>query len=144
DRFMFKLVVGFPRAEELGEILRRTTGGYTPEVNTVATGIDIIRMGELAREVPVASHILDYAVQLLLATHPEQPGAPESVRRFVRYGSSPRGAQAMILAGKIRALLSERLAVAHEDIRVVAYPALRHRIILNFEGEAERITPDDI
>ena len=100
DRFMFKLVVGFPRAEELGEILRRTTGGYTPEVNTVATGIDIIRMGELAREVPVASHINEYAVQLLLATHPEQRGAPESVRRFVRYGSSPRGAQAMILAGE--------------------------------------------
>ncbi|HEY7909958.1 MAG TPA: MoxR family ATPase, partial [Thermomicrobiales bacterium] len=144
DRFMFKLVVGFPRAEELGEILRRTTGGFTPEVNTVATGIDIIRMGDLAREVPVASHINEYAVQLLLATHPEQSGAPESVRRFVRYGSSPRGAQAMILAGKIRALLSERLAVAHEDIRAVAYPALRHRIILNFEGEAERITPDDI
>ncbi len=144
DRFMFKLVVGFPRAEELSEILRRTTGGFTPEVHTVATGIDIIRMGDLAREVPVASHINEYAVQLLLATHPDQSLAPESVRRFVRYGSSPRGAQAMVLAGKIRALLSERLAVAHEDIRAVAYPALRHRIILNFEGEAERITQDDI
>ena len=144
DRFMFKLVVAFPRAEELGEILRRTTGGFSPEVNTVATGIDIMRMGELAREVPVASHVNDYAVQLLLATHPEQPNAPESVRRFVRYGSSPRGAQAMILAAKIRALLSERLNVAHDDLRAVAYPALRHRIILNFEGEAERITPDDI
>ncbi len=144
DRFMFKLVVAFPRAEELGEILRRTTGGFTPEVNTVASGIDIMRMGELAREVPVASHVNDYAVQLLLATHPEQPNAPESVRRFVRYGSSPRGAQAMILAAKIRALLSDRLNVAHEDLRAVAYPALRHRIILNFEGEAERITPDDI
>ncbi len=144
DRFMFKLVVGFPRAEELSEIIRRTTGGFTPEVNTVATGIDILRMGELAREVPVASHINDYAVQILLATHPEEPSAPESVKGFVRYGSSPRGAQAMILGAKIRALLSERLNVAHEDIRAVAYPALRHRIILNFEGEAERITPDDI
>jgi MoxR-like ATPase len=144
DRFMFKLVVAFPRAEELGEILRRTTGGFTPEVNTAATGIDIMRMGELAREVPVASHVNDYAVQLLLATHPEQPNAPDSVRRFVRYGSSPRGAQAMILAAKIRALLSERLNVAHDDLRAVAYPALRHRIILNFEGEAERITPDDL
>ncbi len=144
DRFMFKLLVGFPRAEELSEILRRTTGGHSPEVNTTATGFDIVRMSDLAREVPIASHVNDYAVQLLMATHPDQPAAPEAVRRFVRYGSSPRGAQAMILAAKIRALMSSRLNVAHEDLRAVAYPALRHRIILNFEGEAERITSDDI
>ncbi len=144
DRFMFKLIVAFPRADELGEILRRTTAGHTPEVNTIASGYDIVRMGDLAREIPVASHVNDYAVQLLLATHPDQPQAPESVRRFVRYGSSPRGAQSMILAAKIRALLSQRLNVAHEDLRAVAYPSLRHRIILNFEGEAERITSDQI
>ncbi len=144
DRFMFKLIVQFPRAEELSEILRRTTGGQSPQVSTVANGYDIVRMGDLAREIPVASHITDYAVQLLLATHPDQQAAPETVRRFVRYGSSPRGAQSMILAAKIRALLSGRLNVAHDDLRAVAYPALRHRIILNFEGEAERITSDDL
>jgi len=144
DRFMFKLIVNFPRADELSEILRRTTAGHVPDVNTTATGYDIVRMGDLAREIPVASHVNDYAVQLLLATHPDQPHAPDSVRRFVRYGSSPRGAQAMILAAKIRALLASRLNVSHEDLRAVAYPSMRHRIILNFEGEAERITSDDI
>jgi MoxR-like ATPase len=101
-------------------------------------------MGQLAREVPIASHVRSYAVRLLLATHPDQAGAPPVVRQYVRYGSSPRGAQAMILAAKVLALLDGRFNVAFDDLRQVALPALRHRIILNFQGEAEGLTTDRV
>jgi MoxR-like ATPase len=106
--------------------------------------MEILEMRQLAREVPVAEHVKEHALMVMLATHPESEFAPEITNRYVRYGSSPRGAQALILAAKIRALLQGRFNVAYEDIQAVAYPALRHRILLNFEGEAEGIAPDKI
>jgi MoxR-like ATPase len=142
DRFMFKLVVRFPSAGDLTEILRRTTGGKRPQPVKAATGDAIIRMGQLAREVPIASHVNDYVVRLLLATHPDNELATDKVRKYIRYGSSPRGAQSIVNGAKIRALLDGRLNVSYEDVREVALPALRHRIILNFEAEAEGLTGD--
>ncbi|MFN8535635.1 MAG: MoxR family ATPase [Dehalococcoidia bacterium] len=144
DRFFFKLTVGFPAANELAEILDRTTSAPQSDVARVADGDLVERMGDLARDVPIASHVREYAVRLLMATHPDQPGAPPIVRQYVRYGSSPRGAQAMILAAKVLALLDGRFNVAFADLREVAYPALRHRVILNFQGEAEAVTTDRI
>jgi MoxR-like ATPase len=101
-------------------------------------------MSELAREVPIASHVRDYVVRLVLTTHPDSATAPAAVRKYVRYGASPRGAQAIVLGAKIRALLEGRLNVAFEDIRALAAPALRHRLVLNFEGEAEGLTTDEV
>ncbi|GIW06168.1 MAG: ATPase [Dehalococcoidia bacterium] len=144
DRFFFKLHVGYPPANELAEILDRTTSATHAAIEKVANGDLVEQMGELAREVPIASHVREYAVRLLMATHPDQPGAPPIVRQYVRYGSSPRGAQAMILAAKVLALLDGRFNVAFDDLRQVAFPALRHRIILNFQGEAEGITTDRV
>ncbi len=144
DRFLFKLNVNFPDAEELVEIMERTTKEHMPQIEVVAAGSTILRMGTLARQVPIASHVNAYAVRLLLATHPENGSAPEMVQKYVRYGSSPRGAQAMILAAKIAALLDGRYNVAFSDIRAMASPALRHRLILNFEGEAEGVTTDEV
>jgi MoxR-like ATPase len=144
DRFMFKLLMQFPSTDDLSEILRRTTGGRSPNAVKVATGDTIIRMSRLAREVPIATHVNDYVVRLLVGTHPDSDAAPDIVRRYIRYGSSPRGAQAMVLASKIRALLEGRLNVAYEDVREVALPALRHRVILNFEAEADGLSSDSI
>src|SRR4051794_38784198 len=139
DRFFFKLHVGFPDREELHTILDRTTTGYASGLRSVITRDDILEMQALARSVPVAKHVQDYAVRLLLATHPGGADAPESVGRFVRTGASPRGAQAMLLAAKIRALLEGRFAASIDDVKTAALPALRHRVLLNFEGEAEGI-----
>ncbi len=144
DRFLFKINVEFPSSQELVEILDRTTGGVEPEVGVVAAGADVLAMGELARQVPVASPVADYAARLTIATHPDSKDAPEMVRRYVRYGSSPRGAQALILGGKVTALLAGRYNVAFEDLRAVAPAALRHRILLNFEGQAEGVSTDDV
>ena len=144
DRFLFKLWVPFPREEDLITILDRTTGVDTPKASKVASASEVVAMQRLARGVPIAPHVTAYAVSLLAATHPDQPRAPGLVREYVRYGGSPRGAQALVLAGKINALLDGRFNVAVEDIRNVALPALRHRVILNFEGEAEGITTDAI
>src|SRR4051812_24523560 len=144
DRFLFKLIVRFPTAAELGEILARTTTTALPKVTKVADGAQVVRMSALAREVPIASHVRDYVVRVLLATHPDSATAPAAVRKYVRYGASPRGAQAIVLAAKIRALLEGRLNVAFEDIRALAAPAMRHRLILNFEGEAEGLTTDEM
>ncbi|MBI2864460.1 MAG: MoxR family ATPase [Chloroflexi bacterium] len=144
DRFFFKLNVGFPQPSELAEILNRTTAATAPQTGKAATGKTIARMGALAREVPVASHVTKYAVRLLMSTHPDAPEATPLVKRFVRYGSSPRGAQSMIFAAKIAALLDGRLNAAFDDIRAMALPALRHRLILNFEGEAEGMATDAI
>jgi len=137
DRFLFKLIVPTPSQAELSAILDRTTGADTPTVEPVLSGDDILQMRRTVREVPIASHVRDYAVRIVLATHPESSLAPENVRRYVRYGASPRGAQALVLAGKIRALLAGRYNVAFEDIASIAPAALRHRIILNFEAEAD-------
>src|SRR5438445_594485 len=137
DRFLLKLRVPFPDLEDLQAIIDRTTGSEQPAAKRVADGAALLRMQALARQVPVASHVRAYAARLVLATHPESDGAVESARRFVRYGASPRGMQALILAGKVRALSRGRLNVALEDLQALALSALRHRLILNFEGEAE-------
>ena len=144
DRFLFKLNVRFPAADELVEILNRTTRQTVPKALKATDGATIIAMGKLARGIAIASHVNEYAVRLLLTTHPDNVVAPEAVRRYVRYGASPRGAQAMILGAKIAALLDGRYNVSFEDLQAMAFPALRHRLILSFEGEAEGITTDDV
>ncbi|NJN65924.1 MAG: MoxR family ATPase [Chloroflexaceae bacterium] len=144
DRFLFKINVTFPTAEELVEIATRTTGARMPRLRKVASGGLIVEMQDLARTVPIASHVLEYAARLVTATHPEKKDAPQVARQYIRYGASPRGMQALILAGKILALLDGRLNVAFADIKEAALPALRHRCILNFEAQAEGVNPDDI
>jgi MoxR-like ATPase len=144
DRFLFKVNVEYPSSQELVEILNRTTSEAEPEVRIVADGATVLAMGELARQVPVASPVSDYAARLTIATQPESDTAPEAVQRYVRYGSSPRGAQALILGGKVTALLDGRYNVALADLRAVAPAALRHRILLNFEGQAEGVSTDDV
>jgi len=144
DRFIFKVMVPFPSEEDLIAIMDRTTGADAPTAGKVANATEIVEMQRLARAVPIAPHVTAYAVGLLAASHPDQPRAPQLVRDYVRYGGSPRGAQALITGGKIYALLDGRFNVSIEDIRAVCLPALRHRVILNFEGEAEGITPEAI
>ena len=144
DRFFFKLVVPYPSGEDLTEIVRRTTAPAMPEAAKVADGAVINQMGLLSRQVPIASSVTDYVVRMTLATHPENVDAPEVVRRYVRYGVSPRGAQAIVLGSKIRALIEGRLNVAYDDVRAVAAPALRHRLILNFDAESSGVTADDV
>jgi MoxR-like ATPase len=144
DRFFFKVHVPFPSAADLVEIANRTTGARAPQTRKVANGAMILEMQNLARTVPIASHVLAYAARLITATHPEDKDAPQTTRQYVRYGASPRGMQALILAGKIMALLDGRFNVAFADLKLATLPALRHRIILNFEAQAEGISPDDI
>jgi MoxR-like ATPase len=144
DRFLFKVMVPFPSEEDLVTIIDRTTGADAPTASKVASATEIVEMQRLARAVPIAPHVTAYAVSVLAATHPDQPRAPQLVRDYVRYGGSPRGAQALVAGGKIYALLDGRFNVSTDDIRAVALPALRHRVILNFEGEAEGITPEAI
>lgn len=144
DRFLFKLMVPSPSLSELSTILDRTTGVATGEIAQVLTGEEILEMRKLARAVPIASHVQEYAASLIVASHPDSELAPDAVRQFVRVGSSPRGAQAIVLTAKIKALLDGRYNVAIEDIKSVVTPALRHRILRNFEGEAEGIKPEDV
>ncbi len=144
DRFFGKLLVKFPALAELESILDRTTNIDTPRASPVLDGIRIVEMQHLARLIPIADEIRRFAIQIVLATHPEDPHATELTRRYVRYGSSPRGAQALILASKILAIIDHRYHVAREDIRSVALAVLRHRLILNFEGQAEGITTDAV
>jgi MoxR-like ATPase len=144
DRFFFKIDVPFPSEEDLVRIMERTTGVEQPRVGKAATGADVLSMQALARDVPIASHVMAYAIRILRATHPDSGAVPDIVRSFVRYGASPRGAQAMVLGAKITALLDGRFNVAYADVQAVAAPALRHRIILNFEGEAEGISTDSV
>ncbi|HEY5937850.1 MAG TPA: MoxR family ATPase [Kofleriaceae bacterium] len=144
DRFFFKLIVQYPGRDALHTILDRTTTDEVPQPKAVIAKERIMEMRELVRRVPLARQIQDYAVRVVLATHPENPEATAMSKQFMRYGASPRGLQAVILAAKIRALLEGRYAVAIDDIRHVAAPALRHRMILNFEGEAEGIEADAI
>ena len=144
DRFFFKIDVPFPSEDDLIAIMERTTGVDTPAVGKAATGADVLAMQRLARDVPIASHVMAYAIRLLRGTHPETERVPEIVKTYVRYGASPRGAQAMVLGAKIHALLDGRFNVAYGDVQAVAAPALRHRVILNFEGEAEGISTDSV
>ena len=144
DRFMFKINVVFPSSDELVQILARTTGEQVPSVKQVASGSDILAMRTIARQVPVAAHVGEYVARLGVATHPENPAASPLVRQFVRYGASPRGGQALILGAKVNALFAGRYNVAFEDVHAIAQAALRHRLLLNFEGLAEGIRPETI
>ncbi len=144
DRFMFHIAVDFPEHHELIEIANLTTGADEPLPMVITNGATIVAMQRLTRQVPIASHLTTYAVNLLEATHPQHQLAPDMVRRYVRYGASPRGLQAMILAAKVRALIEGRHNVDYEDLQAVMLPALRHRLILNFEGQAEGISPAEI
>ena len=144
DRFLFKVNVAFPAAEDLVEILARTTGAARATLRKAANGAQLLAMGRLARQVPVPSHVAEYVARLVVASHPEHPSAPPLTRQFLRYGASPRGAQALILGAKITALFAGRVNVAFEDVSAVAPAALRHRLLLNFEGQAEGMTTDQI
>ncbi len=149
DRFFFKLLVGYSGRAELAEILNRTTAGVEAEVSAVLDSARLLEHQALVRQVAIAPHIQDYAVRLVLATHPKGvfgggEFATPMVGQYVRVGASPRAAQALVLAGKCRALLEGRPAVSVDDLRAIALPALRHRIIMNFEGEAEGVTADSV
>jgi len=144
DRFLFKVNVEFPSAEELVAILDRTTGAEQITAGMATDGARIVEMGQLALQTPIASHVSDYVARLVVASHPENPTAPDMVRQYVRYGSSPRGAQALILGAKITALLSGRYNVSFDDVWAVAPASLRHRLLLNFEGLAEDVSTDAV
>jgi MoxR-like ATPase len=144
DRFFFKLQVGYSSRQELATIIDRTTRGERIEPVKVMDGQEILQWQGLVREVILAQHVQDYVVRLTLATHPEGPFAPAITTKYLQWGSSPRGAQTLALAAKVRALLEGRYNVSFEDVRRVYLPALRHRVILNFEAQAESITPDQI
>lgn len=142
DRFFYKLLVDYPTAGELSEIVTRTTEGTKVLVSNVVDGATLIELQQLVQQVPVASHVKDYAVRLILATHPNTETAQEITNRFLKFGSSPRGAQALLLGAKVRALTEGRFNVSFDDVAKVALPALRHRLIVNFEAEAEGVTTD--
>lgn len=144
DRFLFKLRVPFPDTQSVVEILERTTGAELPQVQPVANAATLLRMQALVREVLAAPHVLGYVARLVEATHPQSPRAARAARRWVRYGASPRGGQALLLSAKARALVGGRAHVSSEDVRAVALPALRHRLLLNFEAEAEGVDPDQV
>jgi len=144
DRFIIKLNVPFPSKEELLRIVSLTTGIETVTPAKVCDGPALEAMGEAARMIPVSQPVADYAMSLILKTHPESPQAAEDAKRYIRYGASPRGAQALVTIARIYALLAGRFNVAFDDIRAAAYPVLRHRLFLNFEAVAEGVTPDDI
>src|SRR5207249_1897066 len=137
DRFFFKLLVKFPPMAEIETILDRTTEAVSPKAEPIFDGERILALAQLARQIPITAEIRRYGIALVMATHPDHELAAPMTKQYVRYGSSPRGAQAIILAAKLRAILDNRYHVAREDIRAVAPAALRHRLILNFEGQAE-------
>ena len=144
DRFFFKLVVGYSGRTELGEILDRTTAGYSAEIQQVLDAPGIIEHQKLVRRVGVTQNVQDYAVRLVLATHPDGRYATPTVNQYLRFGASPRAAQTLILGAKVRALLDGRGSVSVDDIKSIALPAMRHRCLLNFEAEAEGITTDEV
>ena len=142
DRFFYKLLVDYPTAGELSEIVTRTTENTTVQISKVVDGATLIELQQLVLQVPVASHVKDYAVRLILATHPNSETALDITNQFLRFGSSPRGAQSLLLGAKVRALTDGRFNVSFDDVAAVAPPALRHRLIVNFEAEAEGVTTD--
>ena len=144
DRFFIKLRMKFPPVDDIHTILDRTTYLEEPAVERVWDAEKILKLRDVVLSVPISEEVQDYAIRIVMATQPSTPFAHEQTKKFLRYGSSPRGGQALIVGGKVRALLNGRPEVAYEDIRHVVLPALRHRIILNFEGEAERMDPDSI
>jgi MoxR-like ATPase len=144
DRFFFKLKIDYPSVEQISEIMDKTTEDYQPNLNQTVDAQTLLEMKSIVREVPIASHVKDYAIRLVLSTHPDKGTRIKAVQDFVRYGASPRGVQSLILASKVMALLSGRYHVSLDDIRAIAKPSLRHRIILNLRGEAEGIDADHI
>ena len=144
DRFLLKLHVEFPNREELHSILDRTTGSETPHIQPVLDRARILQMRQVVRDVAVARHVQDFAIRVLEATHPNHGDAPEEVKRYVRFGASPRGAQACLIGAKVQALFDGRFSASVDDVRKVAKAALRHRVILNFEGEAEGVPTDRV
>jgi MoxR-like ATPase len=144
DRFFFKLKVLYPLEAAMHQILERTTHTMATEVARVMDGAEILEMRHMVRSVPIAKPVQGYAIRLTMGSHPESPYASPLVKRYVRYGASPRAAQALVLAGKIHALTRGNAFVSVDDIRAVAMPALRHRLLMNFEGEAEQVDVDTI
>ncbi len=144
DRFLFMVLLTTPEVPDIVEVLRRTTGANEPQPVVVLDAAAVLQARTLVRRVELPHPVAEYAARIVHATRPDRDDSPEAVRRFVRYGTSPRGAQALALAGRVNALLDGRANVAFEDIRRFAAPALRHRLILNFEGEAEGVSTDDI
>ena len=144
DRFIFKINVGYSQLDDLMTILDRTTGSKTPDVNKLLDGPRILAAQNLIRDCIVAPHVKEYAARLALATHAQGEHAPTLINKYVRCGSSPRGAQALMLGGKVRALTEGRYHVGYKDIQDIAHLALRHRLILNFEAEADRVSADDL
>lgn len=144
DRFLFKLVVGYSSREELSTIVDRTTRGVSIQPEKVMDGVEILKWQSLVRQVILSSHVQDYLVRLVLATHPDGPQSVAVTNQYVRWGSSPRGAQTLALAAKVRALLEGRFNVSFEDIRRVYLPAMRHRVLLNFEAQAEGVEADQV
>jgi MoxR-like ATPase len=144
DRFLFKLNVGFPTTDELASIIEQTTGEKTVRPARVTDAKTLLSMSMFVRQVPAASQVTRYAAALIAATHPESDTAPALIKKYVRFGSSPRGAQALLLGGRALALLNGRFNVALDDLRALAPAALRHRILLNFEGQAEGAHTDDL
>lgn len=144
DRFFFKLRIRYPSFSDINDILDRTTMGEPPSLAKILDSRLILDFRSLVREVPIAQHVKDYAIRIVLATHPGSEYATQMTGRYVKYGASPRGAQSLVLAGKVHALLDGRFNVSYEDLRKAVIPALRHRILLNFEGEAEGILSEDI
>lgn len=144
DRFLFKINVGFPDEDDLVKILERTTGSATQSARQVLDGARLLEMRQLLRSIPVTPSLTRYVARVLRATHPDDSNASDLVRRYVRFGGSPRGAQSMLLAARVRAVMEGRMSPGTVDVRAVALPALRHRVILNFEGEAEGIQIDDV
>jgi MoxR-like ATPase len=144
DRFLLKILVDYPNEEELMEVIERTTTTKEVQLSPVVGGARLLQMKQIVRQVPAAPHVVRYAVRICLASHPDNRLATDSVKRYVRFGASPRAVQALILGGKVLALLDGRFNLAYEDVRRLALPVLRHRCILNFEAEAENITPDKV
>src|SRR4029078_1466383 len=144
DRFFFKLIVGYSGRDEMATIIDRTTRGEIIEPKKVMDGEEILKWQHLIREVILAKHVQDYIVRLTLATHPDGPFALPVTKQYLRWGASPRGAQTLALAAKVRALLEGRYNVSFEDVRRTYLPAMRHRVILNFEAQAEGISTDQV
>ena len=144
DRFMFKLLVKFPSSKDIETILDRTTEAANPKAEPIFDGERILALAALVRQIPIAGEIRRYGIALVMATHPENDMAAPMTKQFVRFGSSPRGAQALILGAKLRAILDERYHVSRQDLQAVAPMTLRHRLILNFEGQAEGVSTDQV
>lgn len=144
DRFLFKLLVEFPSKEELFRIMELTVTNRKTELQSVLTGQEIIEIRSVIRDMPISDAVMDHALSIVVATHPEREGAPEAAKRYIQTGASPRAAQAIVKTAKARAFMEGRYNVSFEDIRFVAFPALRHRLALNFEAVADGITPDRV